>query len=44
MYDAAKAAGSNRVYWQTQVDNAAGRALFDRIARHRGFIVHSHEW
>jgi len=31
------------VYWQTQVTNAAGRALYDMVARHAGFIVYSHE-
>lgn len=39
----ARAAGSSRVYWQTHVTNAAGRALYDRVARHHGFIVYSQE-
>lgn len=43
VYDAARAAGSSRVYWQTQVGNEAGRALYDKVARHDGFIVYSHE-
>lgn len=43
VYAAARAAGSNRVYWQTQVTNTAGRALYDQVARHGGFIVYSHE-
>jgi GNAT superfamily N-acetyltransferase len=43
VYDAARAAGSNRVYWQTQVTNAAGRALYDKMAEHLGFIVYSRE-
>ncbi|MBI5720331.1 MAG: GNAT family N-acetyltransferase [Burkholderiales bacterium] len=43
VYDAARAAGSSRVYWQTQVTNAAGRALYDKVAQHGGFIVYSHE-
>lgn len=43
VYDAARAAGSSRVYWQTQVTNEAGRALYDKVARHTGFIVYQHE-
>jgi hypothetical protein len=31
------------VYWQTQVTNAAGRALYDKVASHSGFIVYAHE-
>ncbi|MFM2287082.1 MAG: hypothetical protein RL684_225 [Pseudomonadota bacterium] len=41
--EAARAAGSSRVYWQTQATNAAGRALYDKVASHLGFIVYSHE-
>jgi GNAT superfamily N-acetyltransferase len=41
--DTAKAAGSSRVYWTTQTDNAAGRALYAKMAEHRGFIVYAHE-
>jgi len=41
--DAAKASGSSRVYWTTQASNVAGRALYDKMAEHRGFIVYSHE-
>jgi GNAT superfamily N-acetyltransferase len=40
---AARAAGSSRVYWQTQASNAAGRALYDQVATHGGFIVYSRE-
>jgi GNAT superfamily N-acetyltransferase len=43
VYDAARAAGSSRVYWQTQVTNEAGRALYDKVARHTGFIVYTQE-
>ena len=43
VYEAARAAGSSRVYWQTQVTNEAGRALYDKVAEHRGFIVYAHE-
>lgn len=43
VYDAARTAGCSRVYWQTQVTNQPGRALYDKVARHQGFIVYSHE-
>ena len=43
VYAAAREAGCSRVYWQTQVTNAVGRALYDKVARHHGFIVYSHE-
>lgn len=43
VYEAASAAGSSRVYWQTNVTNAPGRALYDKVAEHRGFIVYTHE-
>lgn len=43
VYEAARAAGSSRVYWQTQTTNQAGRALYDKLAQHLGFIVYSHE-
>lgn len=41
VYAQARAAGARRVYWQTHVENAAGRALYDQVARHLGFIVYS---
>ena len=40
---AAKADGCSRVYWHTQEHNAAGRALYDKVAEHQGFIVYTHE-
>lgn len=43
VYQRARDAGARRVYWQTQIDNAAGRALYDKVARHLGFIVYTHE-
>jgi GNAT superfamily N-acetyltransferase len=39
----AKRTGASRVYWQTQATNTAGRALYDRVAAHLGFIVYSRE-
>jgi GNAT superfamily N-acetyltransferase len=43
VYDSARAAGCSRVYWQTHVNNQPGRALYDKVARHEGFIVYSHD-
>lgn len=43
VYEQAMQAGASRVYWQTQAANEAGRALYDKLARHAGFIVYSHE-
>jgi GNAT superfamily N-acetyltransferase len=37
----ARAAGSQRVYWQTHESNGAGRMLYDKVAQHLGFIVYS---
>jgi GNAT superfamily N-acetyltransferase len=41
--EAARAAGSSRLYWQTHVSNAPGRALYDKVAEHQGFIVYARE-
>ena len=43
VYEAASAAQSSRVYWTTQATNAPGRALYDKVAKHLGFIVYLHE-
>lgn len=43
VYAAAREIGCSRVYWQTQVTNSPGRALYDRMAEHKGFIVYTHE-
>ena len=40
---AAQAAGSTRLYWSTHVTNTAGRALYDQVARHQGFIIYAQE-
>lgn len=39
----AKAAGLSCVYWQTHEANAAGRLLYDKVAKHHGFIVYSRD-
>jgi GNAT superfamily N-acetyltransferase len=43
VYARAKAAGSTRVYWQTQETNATARLLYDRLATNSGFIVYRRE-
>ena len=43
VYEQARLASACRVYWQTQVTNEAGRALYDKVAKHSGFIVYSHD-
>lgn len=40
---AARAAGSERLYWQTHDSNQAGRLLYDKVASHSGFIVYSQQ-
>ena len=36
--DRAKQRGSARLYWMTQTGNATARLLYDRLAKHNGFI------
>ena len=36
--DAARQRGAVRYYWQTKQDNTRARALYDKVARFRGFI------
>ena len=43
VYARAGDAGAKRVYWQTRETNTAGRLLYDKLARHVGFIVYSHD-
>jgi GNAT superfamily N-acetyltransferase len=43
VYEAARAAGSSRVYWLTHLTNTPGRTLYDKVASHAGFIVYTHE-
>ncbi|KQV49214.1 GNAT family acetyltransferase [Pelomonas sp. Root1217] len=40
---AARQAGVKRVYWQTHTTNATGRALYDKVAHHMGFIVYAQD-
>jgi len=43
VYEQARSAGISRVYWQTHESNAAGRLLYDKVAKHAGFIVYGQE-
>lgn len=40
VYDAARAAGSTRVYWQTHETNLTAQRLYDDVAEKSGFIVY----
>lgn len=39
---AARERGASRLYWLTQDTNTRARALYDRVAEHRGFIRYDH--
>jgi GNAT superfamily N-acetyltransferase len=41
VYDIAQGAGCKRVYWQTHTTNTPGRTLYDKVAKHFGFIVYA---
>jgi GNAT superfamily N-acetyltransferase len=43
VYEAARQANSSRVYWTTHTTNTAGRTLYDKVAKHLGFIVYVQE-
>lgn len=40
VYEIARTAGCKRVYWQTHTTNTPGRTLYDKVAKHFGFIVY----
>lgn len=40
VYEAARAAGASRVYWQTHETNATAMRLYDQVADRSGFIVY----
>ena len=40
-YEIAKEAGCKRVYWQTHTTNTPGRTLYDKVAKHFGFLVYA---
>jgi GNAT superfamily N-acetyltransferase len=41
VYEAARSAGINRVYWHTHETNEAGRRLYDKVATHAGYILYA---
>jgi GNAT superfamily N-acetyltransferase len=43
VYERARSHGARRVYWQTHDSNATARLLYDRLARHHGFLVYAHD-
>jgi GNAT superfamily N-acetyltransferase len=43
VYAAARADGIMRVYWHTHESNAPGRLLYDKLAKHAGFILYATE-
>ena len=43
VYEAARKVGIRRVYWQTHTSNDTGRRLYDKVARHAGFIVYAQD-
>jgi GNAT superfamily N-acetyltransferase len=40
--EAARARGAAKYYWTTKEDNRTARALYDRIARFKGFVRYDH--
>jgi GNAT superfamily N-acetyltransferase len=40
VYEQAKLAGAQRIYWQTHETNVTAQQLYDRIAERSGFIVY----
>lgn len=40
VYEQAKAAGAQRVYWHTHETNLVARTLYDKVAQHSGFVVY----
>jgi GNAT superfamily N-acetyltransferase len=43
VYARARAYGAKRVYWQTQASNTTARLLYEKVARHHGFLVYAHD-
>jgi GNAT superfamily N-acetyltransferase len=41
VYGKAKAAGCDRVYWQTHETNATAMRLYDQVADKSGFVVYA---
>jgi GNAT superfamily N-acetyltransferase len=43
VYEQAKLAKLSRVYWTTHETNTAGRMLYDKVAKHAGFLIYGQE-
>ncbi len=43
VYGRAIAYGARRVYWQTHASNSTARLLYEKVARHHGFLVYAHD-
>jgi GNAT superfamily N-acetyltransferase len=43
VYEEAREAGAQRVYWHTQATNTRARILYDKVAGHQGFIVYTRD-
>jgi GNAT superfamily N-acetyltransferase len=43
VYSAATSSGVKRVYWQTHHTNESGRLLYDKVAKHHGFLVYAQD-
>ena len=43
VYEQAKLAKLSRVYWTTHETNASGRMLYDKVAKHAGFLIYGQE-
>ena len=41
VYEAARRAGSARVYWHTHETNKTAMALYDKLAKRTGFLVYA---
>ena len=43
VYEQAKLTKLSRVYWTTHETNTAGRMLYDKVAKHAGFLIYEQE-
>ena len=40
VYEAARQAGTSRIYWHTHETNRTAQKLYDKVAQRSGFIVY----
>ena len=43
VYAEARKAGATRIYWHTHSGNVPARKLYDKVAKHQGFIVYTQD-